>query len=344
MKNITLVQREIEKPVSTGIICYVGGTTAHTGFVLDKQWTISRIDTHTGHVTKIIDLPQDERSDDYLYQLVPGIQDRYLAFTYQHTDRRDMNRGYVLNTETCEVILNLDTQDSLGGLTNFPVNFFTLDGKDLIVHGTDWNRLDISDLATGEILTNRNLDETPEEKEEWSCFSERNGHIVVSPDQTRAACVGWVWHPIGVAHTWRLDNWLRSNPFEVDVSEEKVSQAAWDYDWGATIRWVGNQRLAIWSGDEFLIDAKNPHVLIVDVTNSDQRLRIEGPENNFYTDGEVLIAARSSGVGLWSAEDGDLLAMHPGTLVGYNSCDREWLTIDDDKWTYWRYSDASINV
>lgn len=240
-----LSKRSLNNPLNAGVLKYVGGTSRHSAFVLDSEWILSRVDSKTGDVTRLIALSDDQRSENFLYQLIPGLQDKYLALSYRDTKNCSTNRGFVLNLESMEVVLDLDLGSYRTGHTDFPLQFFMLDQRELVIHGTDWNRLDITDLQTGELLTNRNLEDIPEGEDDWDCFSEWNGHIVVSPNQARAACVGWVWHPIGVVHSWRLDNWLRDNPFEVDVSEEKVSHAAWDYEWDSTIRWVDNDRLAI---------------------------------------------------------------------------------------------------
>lgn len=53
--------------------------------------------------------------------------------------------------------MRLDRGDYHEEHCNFPLAFFENRGRLLMVHGTDWNRLDVSDPVTGTLLTERSL-------------------------------------------------------------------------------------------------------------------------------------------------------------------------------------------
>ncbi|RYG21582.1 hypothetical protein EON82_18565, partial [bacterium] len=63
--------------------------------------------------------------------------------------------GRVFELSTGHKTMDLDRGDYHPETSVHPAAFFTLDGRTLLVHGTDWNRLDVSDPETGEVMTTR---------------------------------------------------------------------------------------------------------------------------------------------------------------------------------------------
>ncbi len=61
--------------------------------------------------------------------------------------------GVVLDLETGRPTMRLDRGGYRPEHSEFPAAFFEIDGRLLLAHGTDWNRLDVSDPRTGEVLT-----------------------------------------------------------------------------------------------------------------------------------------------------------------------------------------------
>lgn len=336
-RKVNTSHRIIKSPLEGDLVAYVSGSQPFTAFALTKQGYLYCVHTDTGSATKLLTLAEDVMKPTYRIELTLGHDDRYLAITYQEQNNHDLNRGLILDLNSGETVMHVDIGDYRTGHTRFPLAFFTHDNQPIVIHGTDWNRIDATNLLTGQLLTERNLNEAPEEPDEWNCFSEWNGHLAVSPDQRRAACLGWVWHPIGMVYSWRLDNWLNGNPHEIDVSEEKKSHAAWDYFWDSEITWVDNSRLAIWCGHEMAQEITEPHVSIVNVEDETQYLIIEGPENNFYIQDEVLIAKQKDMIGLWCCNTGTQLGQFQGELQHYHIADREWLQITNNIWRFTRW-------
>lgn len=341
--KLTTTNRTIKNPLNNALCAYVNGNCPHTAYAITDDGSLHRIDTQIGAATKLLDLPEGVVTPAHRIELTVGFEDQYLAVTYQQKDNHDLNRGFILNLKTNEITIPLDIGDYRTGHTRFPVAFCLHNGRQIVIHGTDWNKIDATDLLTSEMLTQRDLEQVPEADKDWDCFSEWNGHIAVSPDHKRAACVGWVWHPIGLVYSWRLDNWLNGNPFEVDVSADKQSHAAWEYFWDSDIRWVDNTRLAIWAGHEMPEGLKVPHVSIIDVEDEAQQLIIEGPENHFYLHGDTLIAKVGSETGLWCCNTGMPLGRFSGELYAYHPVDSEWLTMEADAWhfTHWAMTPTS---
>ena len=72
-----------------------------------------------------------------------------------------------------------------------------LDGRTLVVHATDWNRLDVSDPATGERLTLRDLPQPESGQPRPNRYMDYcHAGLSVSPDYEWIADWGWIWHPV----------------------------------------------------------------------------------------------------------------------------------------------------
>jgi hypothetical protein len=123
--------------------------------------------------------------------------------------------GVVLDLETGRPTMKLDRKDYYPEQTEFPVAFFESDGQLRLVHGTDWNRLDVSDPRTGGTLTHRSPTsyESDEERPEHD-LNYFHGGLAVSPGGEFVADNGWVWSPVGVVTSWDLRRWVGANPWE----------------------------------------------------------------------------------------------------------------------------------
>ncbi len=119
-------------------------------------------------------------------------------------------QGVVFDLTSGRTTMSLDRGDYHEEHCNFPVAFFEVDGRLLLVHGTDWNRLDVSDPATGALLTERSPSSyrqgEPQPEHYLDYF---HCGLTVSPDHKYVADNGWMWHPVGVVTTWSLERWVR---------------------------------------------------------------------------------------------------------------------------------------
>ncbi|NND65529.1 MAG: hypothetical protein HKM24_06160 [Gammaproteobacteria bacterium] len=293
-----------------------------------------------------------DRTGDISLCLSPD--DQYLAITSLVYNRREANKasnkGLVLLLPKCEVCLHLDCGDYHTEEAQFPVTFIQDGKRNLLVHATDWNRLDITDLSTGECLTNRNLDDMPEAEAvsgqhdilgtEWS------GRLLPSPDQHRIATIGWVWHPVGLAFSWSVKDWF-NNIWEADCGPSKRSYAMWEYFWYSPFVWLDNKRLCIWGYDRIqpFKDMPTPSAAVYDAESGKLLHFFVGPTMDVFYFDEFLFSGLTAdesntvGISVWSVDDGSLLheqkdiradAYHPGT--------KEFVTIEDDgNWSFHRW-------
>src|SRR5436853_2875776 len=84
----------------------------------------------------------------------------------------------------------------------FPLAFVQHNTKWLLIHATQWNRLDVSDPATGELLTVRPSPQLEADKSRPEHDLEYfHATVLPSPEGRWIADNGWGWQPIGIVRT-----------------------------------------------------------------------------------------------------------------------------------------------
>ncbi|RYG66011.1 hypothetical protein EON80_16270 [bacterium] len=254
--------------------------------------------------------------DAQLFTALKLSPDGKLAVLYQPFGEH----GVVVELESLQQRQYLQRDGYHNYITLFSVAFVVHDGRTLLVYSPKWNRLDICDPWTGELLTARDLPDDESEDD----FPEHDlhyfhGQLAVSPDQQWIADDGWVWHPVGVVTTWNLHYWVTANIWESEDGKTKRELCGRDYFWNGHMCWIDNQTLAIWGygkDDEWLI----PAVLLFDVGSGKELRWFAGPEvvshdgKKSSIDRDALIFDRylfslsvTKGVQVWDVESGERL-------------------------------------
>ena len=139
--------------------------------------------------------------------------------------------GEVIDLRSGRTTLSLDGGDYHAETVPFSFAFAELRGRTLAIHRTAWNRLDISDPATGELLTDRGpTSYSQNERRPQHYLDYFHGALHVSPGSTRILDDGWVWHPVGIPSTWRLEDWLE-NVWESEDGPSRLDFCARNYYW-----------------------------------------------------------------------------------------------------------------
>jgi hypothetical protein len=199
------------------------------------------------------------------------------------------------------------------------------DAGPVLIHRTDWNRLDVTLASTGELLTAReptSFQQGEERPEHYLDYF--HGRVVVSPDDRLVADDGWVWHPVGVPTSWSVQDWLHANPWESEDGESQAQLGLRTYYWDHGMCWVDNERLAIEGiGDDD--QDMTEGVRIVSAVDSEpsntQRGRVgrctqefAGPKGLFFSDGDRLFSADGETLKVWDIATGELSA----TIAGFS--------------------------
>ena len=114
--------------------------------------------------------------------------------------------GTVLSLDDPSYALALSREDYHASRCSYPIAFVTRDGRRCLVHGTAWNRLDVTVLESRELLTEREID-ADKDLHHLDYF---HASIEISPGGRTLVSNGWVWQPFDVRMTWVFDDFMGS--------------------------------------------------------------------------------------------------------------------------------------
>ncbi|MFJ9753046.1 hypothetical protein [Streptomyces chartreusis] len=196
-------------------------------------------------------------------------------------------QGVVIETSTGTVTMRLDRGDYHANICRFPLAFAHVGDQTVLVHASEWNRLDCSDPATGTCLTER---ATPQ----CRGTSDVDVHYLdyffsslsVSPGSRRIVSDGWIWHPWGVLAIWDLEGWLGYNAWESEDGPSRFTPAPRPEAWDAPLTWLNDDHLAVWG---FGVAERLHHgIRIYDVVHQEEIDWFPGPMGRFVSDGTLL--------------------------------------------------------
>lgn len=215
--------------------------------------------------------------------------------------------GVVVDLKVGKAIMSLDRGDYRYQHCTFPVAFCEMAGRLLLIHGTAWNRLDVSDPETGELLTARSPTSYQRDEDRPEHYLDYfHCGLTVSPDQEYIADNGWVWHPVGVVASWSIRRWLRDNVWESEDGGSKKRLCRRNYFWDGPLCWVGGDRLAVWGYGEDA-DWLLPAVRIFDVKSGQEERWFPGPKGALVFDGWLYSSDPDAGTTVWDATTGERL-------------------------------------
>ncbi|MFC5750484.1 hypothetical protein [Actinomadura rugatobispora] len=245
--------------------------------------------------------------------------------------------GTLVDLRSGQVMMTLNGGDHRTEHVPFSLAFAEHQGREVVVHRTDWNRLDVSDPATGALLTRR---EHPEAKE-GERFPEHHldyfhGALHVSPDGRWIADDGWVWAPVGVPAVWDLRRWLDGNPWESEDGPSRQRLCWRDYSWNEPMCWVSDTLVAL-SGigrdDLYLLDG----VQIFDAGTGAEVTRFAGPRRPLLADDRRLYSAGADGLEIWDPFTGERTGAVPGFVPErHHPGAAELAALRDDALVRWR--------
>lgn len=222
--------------------------------------------------------------------------------------------GVVMSLDGSGFHLQLAGGDYHSETVPFSFSFFEHQGRTLMVHRTDWNRLDISNPANGDCLTERKFEPCgPERVRPVHYLDYFHGRLIISADGTLAADDGWVWHPFGVPMTFSISAWLDGNPFESEDGPSRRILCDRAYWWNNAMCWIDSTRIAVEGlgedEEEMVAGARIFDVSKV-VQQSSWRREAEeiasfpGPRSKFFSDSRRLFSADEHGLNIWDIDDG----------------------------------------
>jgi hypothetical protein len=237
-------------------------------------------------------------------------------------------QGLVIDLQRNVVTLKLNGGDYYSDTVPFSFAFVNVRGQVRCIHRTGWNRLDVSDPVTGELLSERGPTKYQKDESRPAHYLDYfHGALQISPNGTYVMSDGWVWHPIGVPATWHVEKWCFSNAWESEDGLSRRDICSRAYYWDHAACWIDEKRLAIGGigdDDEEMIDGARIFDVTLPVTigptsqsdwNCPQEIAvIQGPAGLFFSDGTSLFSADSTGLSRW-----DIAGVgKTGHIAGFN--------------------------
>jgi hypothetical protein len=157
----------------------------------------------------------------------------------------ERGRGVVLALDDGRETVALARSDFRAGEA-FPVALGVLGGRPLVVHATRWNRLDVVDALTGDLLTARSHGQAAPGERLPHYLDHRHQALAISPDGEYVATAGESEHGLASVTTFSLRRLLEDDPWESEDGPSRWVHAPRWYAGGAPMAWLDGRRLAIW--------------------------------------------------------------------------------------------------
>ncbi|WP_230686898.1 WD40 repeat domain-containing protein [Catellatospora vulcania] len=220
--------------------------------------------------------------------------------------------GQVLDLRTGAVTLTLDGGDHRPDTVPFSLAMFERNDRTLVIHRSDWNRLDVSDAATGELLTARAAEPYRQSEPLPEHYLDYfHGGLALSPGGELLLDDGWVWSPFGVPCVWSVDRWLDVNIWESEDGPSLLGLAQRDYYWNRPMCWLDDRRVAL-SGIGSDERAMLAGIRVFDAVTGRQVSAFAGPDGELFADGTRLYAAGAAGLEVWDPVTGERTGVVPG--------------------------------
>jgi hypothetical protein len=226
------------------------------------------------------------------------------------------SKGLVVRIADATVTMDLDGGSYCEETVPFSVCFAFFRGRPVLVHRTDWNRLDISDPVTGTLLTDRGPTSYASGEQEPPHYLDYfHGRLTLSPNGSQILDDGWVWHPVGIPVVWSLQDWLSGAIWESEDGDSYRQLRGLDYHWNRGMCWVDERRVAVVGigidGDRNMLDG----VTIYDIqelrppvartlNGCNEVAQFAGPRGELYCDGAFLYASDKTALALWDVNTG----------------------------------------
>jgi hypothetical protein len=207
--------------------------------------------------------------------------------------------------------LRLDGGDYRTNLVPFSVVLARHGERVVVVHRTAWNRLDVHDAETGQLLTGRTHETVAEGERPAHYLDYFHGRLHLSPDGRRLADDGWVWAPVGIPVSWSLERWLDGNVWESEDGPSRSLLAWRAYRWDTPMVFTDDGLLAV-TGIGYDDIAMLDGVEIFSVATGDPVRAIAGPVGALFADRTRLYAAAPGGLEIWDPVTGHRTGGVPG--------------------------------
>lgn len=263
--------------------------------------------------------------------------------------------GQVIDLTTGKVTLELDGGTYHPDTVPFSIVFSVWRGNVVVIHRSDWNRLDISEAETGLLLTDRASPQYKKGEETAHYLNYFHGALHLSPGKTRILDDGWIWQPYGMPVTWSLERWLSDSVWESEDGSSRTVLCMRD-DWDTGVAWLDESTVVIGGIGEVNLDLIDG-ARIFDVSASPsydsvaqphwqitghEIFSFAGPSGRFYSDGKWLYSAGKNEMSRWNPKTGVRTGKIENFCPSYHHVSAgELVQLCDGKLLRWKLDDQS---
>jgi predicted NAD-dependent protein-ADP-ribosyltransferase YbiA (DUF1768 family) len=280
---------------------------ASVWLMLDKSGRLHRVDLARG-CSEAGGAAPDDAIDRAVGLTLRAAPDGRLAAIAE----REGRRAVVIEPATGRITMRILRDNYHEKHCPFPIAFFAVGARLYLAHATAWNRLDVSDPATGEILTARLIAPYEKDTRPPHYLDYFHADLIPSPDGERVIDNGWVWHPSGCVRAFSLRRWVEENLYESEDGPT-VKELCWrEYYWGGPVAWLDATTVAVWGlGDDDRL--LTPGARVFNGVTGEEIRSFAGPAQGFASQPPYLIAFdNESGTSVWDVTTGERLAREPG--------------------------------
>lgn len=200
--------------------------------------------------------------------------------------------GVVIDLNDSSFLLPLEREDYHCNLCSWPIGFATLDQQITLIHSTQWNRIDFTQLPSGKLLTERVV-KFFKDKENINYLDYFHSQLYVAPDQEHFVVNGWHWAPFDQIWSWNIKQFLT----EYELAGRGLSVIEVNgYNWDRPLCFVDNQTIA-WAintreaGSDVAPDTAPTELIFQDIT-TDKKIVNRMKFENFDLTSEKEVSGR----------------------------------------------------
>ena len=315
---ISSVTYEARLPAAAADLAPAGGETRSVWLLLTRDGLVGRFDVGSGEwdVIARASVPEEPDHKPWCGHVLRRRLHASLCGNFVAVVNDYGHHGQVIDLRTGTVTCTLSGGDHHEETVPFSVAFASHEDRTVVIHRTAWNRLDVSDAATGDVLTPRGLtsyrggEQRPDHYLDYF-----HGALSVSPGGRWVADDGWVWSPVGLLRAWDLRRWMAGNPWESEDGPSLQTLCQRWYHWDSPVCWISENLIAV-SGIGDDDEALLPGVRVIDVNSGAEVSAFALPEHPacLFADGSRLFTAGSTSLGVWDPVTGE----RTGTVLGFS--------------------------
>lgn len=215
--------------------------------------------------------------------------------------------GQLHDRRTGQLVRGLDLDHLDPDVQRFPAAFAVVAGRTVLVAGSEWNRLDVYDPATGRCLTERTTDD--HEAEDYLDYF--HASLVPSPFGRRLCDTGWVWHPDAMPAIVDLVAWLGGDSHAAEHPVFLATRGS--KHWDQPVAWIDEDTVAVQPVDAYQL-VTTGRVVIYSATTGRQIGEFAGPAGPMWGYGGLVYVQAADGLEAWDPASGKRI----GVLSGFH--------------------------